>query len=263
MAGAGRRVFQPGEVLTASNVMSYLQDQAVMVFDSSAARGSAIGTATVSEGMTTYLKDSDALEFYNGSSWVGFAAAGGTALATVQDNLGVGLVRQVPPTVNFSGGTATANALGTIAYTAVTSLSLNGVFSTFRNYRIIISGSSSAGGAMQFRFRSGGTDYTGTVHSREVLFATGATVTAARGTGETNWELLPLTGTHYLVMDLSNPNSASDKSYYCSFVRDSAANINSGFEAGLCATSSLYDSFTIYPTTGNITGRIAVYGYND
>jgi len=45
VAGAGRRTFTPGEVLTASNVMNYLQDQAVMNFAGTAARGSAIGTA--------------------------------------------------------------------------------------------------------------------------------------------------------------------------------------------------------------------------
>ena len=50
MAGAGRRTFTPGEVLTASNTMNFLMDQAVMNFAGTAARGSAIGTA-VSERM--------------------------------------------------------------------------------------------------------------------------------------------------------------------------------------------------------------------
>lgn len=68
MAGSGRRTFAPGEVLTASNVMNYLQDQAVMVFAGTAARGSAIGTA-VSEGMVSYLQDSNQVQVYDGSSW--------------------------------------------------------------------------------------------------------------------------------------------------------------------------------------------------
>ena len=58
MAGLGRRTFAAGEVLTASNVMGYLQDQAVMNFAGTAARGSAIGTA-VSEGMVSYLADAE------------------------------------------------------------------------------------------------------------------------------------------------------------------------------------------------------------
>jgi hypothetical protein len=63
MAGLGRRTFAPGEVLTASNVMNYLQDQAVMNFADDAARGSAIGSA-VSDGMVSYLQNTGAVEVY-------------------------------------------------------------------------------------------------------------------------------------------------------------------------------------------------------
>jgi hypothetical protein len=66
MAGLGRRTFAPGEVLTASNVMNYLQDQVVQTYAGTAARGSAIGTA-VSEGMVSYLADTNALEVYRTS----------------------------------------------------------------------------------------------------------------------------------------------------------------------------------------------------
>lgn len=67
MSGLGRKVFTAGEVLTAANVQGYLQDQAVMVFAGTAARGSAIGTAT--EGMVTYLADSNEITVYDGSAW--------------------------------------------------------------------------------------------------------------------------------------------------------------------------------------------------
>lgn len=79
MAGLGFRTFVAGEILTAANTQGYLMDQAVMVFASSAARGSAI--ASPSEGMFTFLKDDDALEFYSGSAWIPFSAGakgGGT-----------------------------------------------------------------------------------------------------------------------------------------------------------------------------------------
>lgn len=67
MAGLGYKVFAAGEVLTAANVNGYLMEQTVMVFDDSAARSSAIGTPT--EGMITYLKDSNGLFYYSGSAW--------------------------------------------------------------------------------------------------------------------------------------------------------------------------------------------------
>jgi hypothetical protein len=68
MAGSGRRVFTAGEVLTASNVMNYLMDQTVMVFASSTARTTTLSTA-VSEGMISYLTDTNALQYYDGSAW--------------------------------------------------------------------------------------------------------------------------------------------------------------------------------------------------
>lgn len=67
MAGLGYKVFTAGEVLTAANMNGYLMEQSVMVFDDSSARSSAIGTPT--EGMATYLKDTNTLELYDGSSW--------------------------------------------------------------------------------------------------------------------------------------------------------------------------------------------------
>jgi hypothetical protein len=70
MAGAGRRTFVPGEVLTASNVNSYLMDQAVMVFDDATERDVALGTAIVSQGMTAYTKDDDVISAFDGTDWV-------------------------------------------------------------------------------------------------------------------------------------------------------------------------------------------------
>jgi hypothetical protein len=63
MAGLGRKVFEPSDVLGAADVNGYFMDQAVFVFDSSASRATVIGTA-VSEGMVSYLKDTNLLEVY-------------------------------------------------------------------------------------------------------------------------------------------------------------------------------------------------------
>lgn len=72
--------FTAGQTLTAAQVDDYLMRQTVMVFDNSSARSSALGTV-VTEGMITYLKDTNAVEKYTGSAWEGVdtAPAGGTA----------------------------------------------------------------------------------------------------------------------------------------------------------------------------------------
>jgi len=61
-----RQVFTAGEILTAAN-MNDLSDATVMVFDSSAARGSAIPTPA--EGMVTYRKDTNQVSAFNGSAF--------------------------------------------------------------------------------------------------------------------------------------------------------------------------------------------------
>jgi hypothetical protein len=79
MAGAGRRTFVPGEILTANQVNNYLQDQTVMVFADAAARTVAIPSP--SEGMVTYLSDINYISVWDGTQWVRI----GNAKITVQN----------------------------------------------------------------------------------------------------------------------------------------------------------------------------------
>jgi hypothetical protein len=69
MAGAGYKLFNTGDVLTAAQVNTYLMEQSVMVFADAAARTTAL-TGVVAEGMLSYLKDTNAVEVYDGANWV-------------------------------------------------------------------------------------------------------------------------------------------------------------------------------------------------
>ena len=73
-----RKVFVAGEILTAADVNTNLMDQAVMVFDDAAARTAAIPSPT--EGMVTYLKDTDAVEVFT----TAFGPFGGKILQVVE-----------------------------------------------------------------------------------------------------------------------------------------------------------------------------------
>jgi len=116
MSGLGRKVFAAGEVLTAANVNGYLMDQTVMVFDDSASRGSAIPSPT--EGMVAYLKDTNALNYYDGSAWqvVGldpYVITASTATAyTVQSGDANTALQFTASTAVITVGTATAFSLG-------------------------------------------------------------------------------------------------------------------------------------------------------
>ncbi len=67
MAGAGFKVFSNNQVLLASEVMGFMMEQMIMVFDDAAARDAAI--TAPSEGMFAFTKSDDQLRFYNGTSW--------------------------------------------------------------------------------------------------------------------------------------------------------------------------------------------------
>jgi hypothetical protein len=69
MAGLGFKTFADGDVLLASEVQGYIQDQMIMVFANATARDAAI--TSPSEGMFAFLKDTDTLTVYI-TSWGDF-----------------------------------------------------------------------------------------------------------------------------------------------------------------------------------------------
>ena len=99
MAGAGFKVYATGDLITATEFNTYLQEQVIMVFADSSARDSAISSP--SEGMFAYLKDTNALMFYNGSSWASFIGDGDITGVTITTSSTSGL---------SGGATATSGA---------------------------------------------------------------------------------------------------------------------------------------------------------
>ena len=150
MAGLGYKVWSAGDVLAAADVNGYLMDQAVMVFDSSGARGSAIGTAT--EGMVSFLKDSNSVEYYSGSAWepVGrdpYVITASTATAyTVQGSDAGGALQFTASTAVVTVGTATAFTAGQ----RVDILADSTDFTLSAGTGVTFSGAGTAGTALSF-----------------------------------------------------------------------------------------------------------------
>jgi hypothetical protein len=88
MAGAGYKLFNTGDVLTAAQVNTYLNEQTVMVFADSAARTTAL-SGVLAEGMVSYLQDTAAVEVYNGSAWVAVGGGGLTSPLTTKGDIWV------------------------------------------------------------------------------------------------------------------------------------------------------------------------------
>lgn len=147
MAGAGYRQFADGDVLTAAQVQTFLQDQAVMRFADSSARTTALGTA-VAEGMLSYLDDANEVQVYDGSAWGAVGLPLGTATPTDGQILAFGTATSTWNPVDGGGLVAVYSAdlatefnasVASGASTEVTGLSVAGVALSDASNKLIIS----------------------------------------------------------------------------------------------------------------------------
>jgi hypothetical protein len=167
-----------------------------------------------------------------------------------------------PSSVTFSGTSADIVGNGSVDFSAVSSLSLNGVFSAdYDNYMIVLRQLGSLQANMQIRLRASGTDATGSDYTRQYVFADGTSVSGAR-TSSSNLALLAgvdaslRTGnaTYIYGPNLSQPTAARDvsaRAYLEATILD---------YAWTHSLSTSYDGATFSPSSGNITGNVAVYG---
>jgi len=174
-----------------------------------------------------------------------------------------GLELITPTSIAHSSGSASINAGGSVTFSAVTSLSLNGVFSsTYDNYVIDIRHISSLSDrGVSIRWRVSGVDDTGSNYARQRINALSTTVSASRSTGATSAD--------FIYTDNSQ-RSGTTSYVYGPFLSQPTAHrscnalgLGGASLMDVAATHSLstsYDGFTLSPTTGNFTGLIKVYG---
>jgi hypothetical protein len=241
--GSGYRTFTAGEVLTASNVQNFLQDQAVMVFADSTARETAIGTANFEEGMVSYLEDSDTVEVYNGTTWGNIAPTSTQGLTLIN-------------TTSFSGVTSVSLPADTFT-------------STFDNYCLIgdYTTNQSVQTALTARMRAAGSDdTTSNYYVTNVNQNTSNTQSFQSTTGQTSWTniqrlaLIP----HRFEMVLYAPKLVKNTAFnFRGMGIDSTNALNGMTTAGgeFSATTS-FDSISFIAGAGNITGTISCYAFN-
>ena len=182
---------------------------------------------------------------------------------------GDGLVSMTPTSIAHSGTSATINADGGVDFSAVTSLSLNGVFTgDYDNYLIVVNhyvSNTTGNWRLWLRLRSSGTDATATNYAYQRLSADSTTRGANRATSEAQFWLGQSSATqrsgdtiHMYGPALAQPTAARNVD---------ASGANSGMIFDMANTHSLstsYDGVTLIPETGaQFTGNIHVFGYEE
>jgi hypothetical protein len=180
---------------------------------------------------------------------------------------GDGLVSMTPTSIAHSGTSATINADGGVDFSAVTSLSLNGVFtSDYDNYLVVMRQLSSAEGTvLGFKLRVGGTDTTDSNYARQFLQAAATSVTGNRATSQSSINLFP--GTTILtghVMHIYGPALAqATAGRLVNPVSGILATLEMTDYAWTHSTATAYDGFTVTPSSDNASGNVHVFGYEE
>jgi hypothetical protein len=170
-----------------------------------------------------------------------------------------GLAPAAPTSIANSGGSASTTG-NTTTFSGVSSISLNGVFNAdYNNYRIVLLCGKSTSLNVRFRWRASGTDVTaGNYHfTRSFWFPS-----TASGDDQSAQSSIQLDSTGAATTILAGD-------VYVPFLNEASRLLSTFGANGVgigCAVSQytvagVHDGFTIFPSTGNITGTVAVYGY--
>ena len=207
--------------------------------------------ASPADGLVISETDTDSLKVYNGTSWISVG----------------GLIPIVPTSVAVGSGSATTSANGLVTFTGASSISLNGVFSaTYNNYCFKFSTSAiSTTNNILFRLRSAGSDTSTSTYLQSSLISSDNTASASYETA-TSLELMFSTRSAnadtMVNVELQNPFLAvftnyQTRSWHIANSQAWLQYLKGGYQSG--ATS--FDGMSIVCSTGNITGRVSVYGY--
>ena len=177
-----------------------------------------------------------------------------------------GLAKIVPTSVAVGSGTGSSDSLGNVTFSSVSSVSLNGCFSSvYNNYRIIINitSASGTGDRIRFQLRASGSNTTSNYATNGFYWQLNGGASGLEGTQSQYIVMGYSSGTSWThnVSDIISPFLSAPTATIGLTVRGDAYAVTS---AGLQSDSTSFDGFTISPVNAvNITGTIRVYGYKN
>jgi hypothetical protein len=209
--------------------------------------------ATPFEGQAIFETDTDRMLIWNGTTWV-------IPNAPAQNPTGLELI--TPTSV---AGTGVALSGANVTYSATTSISVNGCFSSlYSNYRVLIASTiGSVDGQILLQMRSNGTDATG---------STDYDYSASQYNYGTLLNLGSSSGGSSAVIGykIASAGSSMSLDFYNPFITRNTLFSGVGQYVGLILNAGgqhkqavSYDGFTLTSGAGTMTGVVTVYGYRN
>jgi len=211
-------------------------------------------------------------DFYYDSSVTAWRNAGTkngiSQRVTTLETYPSGLVPVVPSSIATASGSASYTTSGVVTFSGTSSISLNNVFtSTYSNYRIVISQFSNSTAAQnRFAWRTGGANVAASGYEQAGYY------THASATAMAVYNLAA-GGTYCALFDGTTTNSEAAFDVFGPQLNTMPriSGVSFGYTASSAVftigavrtTTGYFDGFSIYPTTGTISGTIQVYGYRN
>jgi hypothetical protein len=181
-----------------------------------------------------------------------------------------GLVKVVPTSVAVGSGSGSVDAIGNVTFSGVSSISLNGCFtSVYDNYRIMFQVDSTSGNPnITFRMRASTTDESGNNYAYSgIKTAAGGSVTLDAIVGTSSNKLAEnYSGYPSHIsggLDLFNPFNTVTTKYTFNSYGNNTVGAYSGFTYyGAHSQTISYNGITFLSSTGTMNGTVRVYGYS-
>ena len=180
----------------------------------------------------------------------------------------------IDTSMNTALGTRKAGMvlLNTTSFSAVASQSINNVFTTtYDSYKIILDLTAVSGDLVLYmRMRASGTDNSGTVYSLGYNYRSRAGTSSGYNNNDaTFWGILQGSnaepGHNYIVsLDMTSPALAQRTLFAANgYTAQGTDDVMYGFSGGgMHAVETAFDGFSLITSTGTVTGRVSIYGYN-
>lgn len=191
------------------------------------------------------------------------------SLATSVNNA-IGIVPVIPTSISVASGTATMATDGTVSFSSISGLSLNGCFtSNYRNYKVIVNVTVSAGGwGFGLRLRSGTTDLSAAgsyvsgcfrIRTDTNAVINGFSTNLAYFMGASNYAQTTATEVSIFEPMISGRPTGLSGDYYWS---ETGSLMYWGHSSTNTTGTAAYDGITIVPDGSHtLAGTIKVYGY--